>query len=415
MAFRVACGHRSPWGRSAGPGALAVVAMLLTSSSAQADLPVVRYSLDNGLRVVLVPLPTRAQVAVRIDYAAGGVDDPDGYPETSHLVEHLLFRGTRHTAGPVWRQFASFGVDTYNASTGAYATSFFAQGDGSQVERLLWIESERMAFGLDAITPSNVELERDLVWSEHGLRDGGAAELARDDGYAALLAALFPPGHPWRRMPPRVESRGRLTVDAARWYFQRWYAPGNARLTVAGGFDASVVREAVVRWFADIPDHALPSRGATVVAPPPPSVTEIASSSGPGAVLAGWIIPPVGDAGHAELDAFAAGLRRACQTPLVDPATGADITRRIDVIAAQLPTVSYLAIRAELLSGVSAVRARDALGARIDGALAGCEASDASSGAPGTQAPLVLSAHGDLLAATGVLRPLGQWLRPLAR
>ncbi|MBK6532930.1 MAG: hypothetical protein IPF99_26070, partial [Deltaproteobacteria bacterium] len=94
--------------------------------------------------------------------------------------------GTRHTDGPLWRHLAHFGATGYNATTGALITSYFEQGDASQVDRLLWLESERLAFGLDAITPANVALERDLVWSEHELR-ADRTEAARE---GALLDAL---------------------------------------------------------------------------------------------------------------------------------------------------------------------------------------------------------------------------------
>jgi len=379
--------------RRIAPAIVLASASLRPAQAAADPIPLTRFTLQNGLRVLLAPLPARAQVAVRIEYEAGGTDDPPGYPETSHLVEHLLFRGTRHTDGPLWRHLAHFGATGYNATTGALITSYFEQGDASQVDRLLWLESERLAFGLDAITPANVALERDLVWSEHELR-ADRTEAARE---GALLDALFPPGHPWRTSARGVVSRGRLTVDAARWFFQRWYMPGNARLVVVGGFDPAAVRAAVERWFGAIPARTPPPRRVPPVAPPTaPVEVQVGSPTARGALLAGWITPALGEPGHAELDEFAVGLRLSLRSALTDPATGEELTREVTVMHPPRPTVSYLAVVAELSPGVSVARARSALDLQLARALARCDA-DARVAVPPARAPLALSVRSDLL------------------
>ncbi len=357
--------------RRIAPAIVLASASLRPAQAAADPIPLTRFTLQNGLRVLLAPLPARAQVAVRIEYEAGGTDDPPGYPETSHLVEHLLFRGTRHTDGPLWRHLAHFGATGYNATTGALITSYFEQGDASQVDRLLWLESERLAFGLDAITPANVALERDLVWSEHELR-ADRTEAARE---GALLDALFPPGHPWRTSARGVVSRGRLTVDAARWFFQRWYMPGNARLVVVGGFDPAAVRAgggALVRRHPRADAAAATRAPGRAADRPRRGAGRVADR--PGALLAGWITPALGEPGHAELDEFAVGLRLSLRSALTDPATGEELTREVTVMHPPRPTVSYLAVVAELSPGVSVARARSALDLQLARALARCDA-----------------------------------------
>lgn len=196
-------------------------ALALARGEARADPPVVtatRYTLPNGLDVLLAPDPTRAQVIVRMQYDAGFADDPDGYAETAHLVEHLLFRGTRHTNGSVFQRLRAFGVDHVNGFTAAERTTYVTAAASAQLARLLWLEGDRLAFGLDAMTDENVARERTIVWREHTERIDLAPFRA---AYALLLGALYPPGHRLHTYGARVWRPHALGRDAARWFFQQ--------------------------------------------------------------------------------------------------------------------------------------------------------------------------------------------------
>lgn len=113
-------------------GVLFAVATVCAEAHADPPaVPAIRYALPNGLDVLLAPDPTRAQVVVRMDYDAGLARDPDGYPETAHLVEHLLFRGTRHTDGSTTRRLRDFGIARADGFTQAERTLYVTEATSS--------------------------------------------------------------------------------------------------------------------------------------------------------------------------------------------------------------------------------------------------------------------------------------------
>jgi zinc protease len=283
----------------------ALLAMVSVCGEAHADPPVsaTRYALPNGLDVLLAPDPTRGQVVVRMDYDAGLAHDPEGYPETAHLVEHLLFRGTRHTHGSTTHRLRAFGIARANGFTQAERTAYVTSATSSQLSRVLWLEGDRLAFGLDAMTEGNVERERAIVWREHVERVGLSPFTAAN---ALLLQALFPPGQPLRTEALGVTDPDALRLDAARWFFQQWYAPGNAHLTVVGGFDPEAARAAIAQSFGDIPARAVPRPRDVDAAEPregAPDI-EVEARVDHARLAIGWRTPAHRAPGDAELDVF---------------------------------------------------------------------------------------------------------------
>ena len=168
---------------------------------------------------------------------------------------------------------------------------------------MLWIEGDRLAFGLDAMTDENVARERAIVWREHQERVGLNPFNAAD---ALLVQALFPMGHPLRAQAAMVAEPGSLRLDAARWFFQQWYAPGNAHLTVVGGFDPDVARAAIVQSFGDIPARAAPRRPDIDSVPSAEGAPDIQveARAGHARLAIGWRTPAHRAPGDAELDVF---------------------------------------------------------------------------------------------------------------
>lgn len=353
---------------------LTLLAVVATRALAHADPPVLsatRYTLPNGHDVLLAPDPSRAQIVVRMDYGAGLADDPVGYPESSHLVEHLLFRGTRHTRGSTTERLRAFGVSRANGFTEAERTSYVTSASSSQLLRILWLEGDRLAFGLDAITDDNVSLEREIVWREHVER----FELSPYRAATALLhQAIYPPGHRRRAMASQVTVPDTLRLDAARWFFQQWYAPGNARLTVVGGFDAAVARAAIAQSFGDIPARAVPERPAPAPLEPlgwTPGI-DLEARVDHGLIVLGWRTPAHRAPGDAELDVFRHFLESRVEDALRRPLRAVTAVYAMQYSAA---SGSHFTLTIELGRNVATNVVRGALTRALTQALQRCDES----------------------------------------
>lgn len=211
------------------------------------------FTLDNGLTVVLQADRSTSLAAVHISYAVGAGDDPEGYRGLAHLAEHLTYGRTRHAAAGLLQSIDALGASSYNGTTSVNATRYYATVSSEALERALYYESERMAFGLDAITPAWLAHEQDIVCSEYADRDGDSPTGSLFD---VVHAALYPLGHCYHAYGDRPDDVRAVTVSGAQWFVQRWYVPACATLAVVGNLDVERVREIVVRLFGDIPRRA---------------------------------------------------------------------------------------------------------------------------------------------------------------
>lgn len=216
-----------------------------------------RYELLNGLEVVLQPDPAATQIAVGITYYVGRRDDPAGYHGLAHLVEHMTYRGSRHLPGSLLRPMLEAGITDYNGFVSDDETTYYAVVPAQQLPLALWIESERMAFSLERFDSRTLELERSTIIRE---REGRRYRDARHPRFVA--EALYPVGHPYRALHRSANSEESLELDHSRWFFQRWYYPRNATLTLAGAFEPMRARALIERYFGTIVNPHVVTRRA---------------------------------------------------------------------------------------------------------------------------------------------------------
>lgn len=209
-----------------------------------------RYRLANGLEVVLDPLPGRREVTVHVTYHVGIADEPRGWTSLAHLVEHLMFEGSRHVPADAyipWLERAG-SVDR-NATTSLDRTEYYQTVPSEQLETVLFLESDRMAYLLSTLTERNVEEQRRVVERERVERRvlSGRGALP-----AVLAEALYPEGHPYRDADERPEDLAAIRLAHVQWFVQSYYQPANATLVVSGGFDPALARGRIERWFGAI-------------------------------------------------------------------------------------------------------------------------------------------------------------------
>jgi zinc protease len=222
-------------------------------------IPHTRFTLANGLTVVVHEDRSAPVVAVTVSYHVGSKNERPGRTGVAHLLEHLMFTGSTHAPGDSFaRHLVPLG-DRYNAVTTEDRTSYDAFVPSNGIETLLWLESDRMGFLLDDLDQADLDRQRDVVKNERRRSYDDRAFGTRDD---VVLRALYPEAHPYSWLPIRsLADLSSVTLGDVREFFRLHYAPNNATLVIAGDVDAADVRRLVGRYFGDLP------RGRSVVRP----------------------------------------------------------------------------------------------------------------------------------------------------
>ena len=175
-------------------------------------------------------------VAVNVWYHVGSKNEVPGRTGFAHLFEHLMFEGSAHHDKGYFHPLQEAGA-LLNGSTNADRTNYWEVVPTSAFELALWMESDRMAHLLPALTAAKFDNQREVVLNErrqnYENRPYGLATMA-------TVAALFPPDHPvsLARRSDRADDLRASTLDEARAFFERYYHPRNASLAIAGDIDA---------------------------------------------------------------------------------------------------------------------------------------------------------------------------------
>jgi predicted Zn-dependent peptidase len=225
-----------------------------------AHVPIERHQLDNGLQIVLSPDSRTPIVAVNLWYAVGSRNEERGRTGFAHLFEHMMFQGSANVAKGEHFALVQAAGGTLNASTWTDRTNYFETLPAHELELGLWLESDRMASLLPAMTQEKLDNQRDVVKNERRFsvdnQPYGTAE-------ERMQALLWPTGHPYHHSTiGSMEDLSAASLDDVSRFFATYYAPNNAVLTVAGDIDRDHALAAIERHFGPIP--------ANPDLPPPP-------------------------------------------------------------------------------------------------------------------------------------------------
>ena len=216
-----------------------------------------RYTLPNGLTVILAQERRLPTVAVHFWYHVGAANEAPGRSGFAHLFEHLMFQGSKHRQGNE-QDFAGLlqanGASDLNASTWNDRTNYFETLPSNRLELALWLESERMAFLLDGLDQPKLDNQREVVRNE---RRQSVENTPYGRAEVRLVELLFPKPHPYFGYV--IGSHGDLqaaTLDEVKAFFRTYYLPNNASLVVAGDFDPAQARALIEKYFGPIPHGA---------------------------------------------------------------------------------------------------------------------------------------------------------------
>ncbi|MDQ5841557.1 MAG: insulinase family protein [Chloroflexota bacterium] len=268
-----------------------------------AQIPIQRHRLDNGLRVILSPDGRTPIVAVNLWYGVGSRHEERGRTGFAHLFEHMMFQGSANVAKGEHFAMVNGVGGTLNASTWTDRTNYFETLPSHELELALWLESDRMASLLPAMTQEKLDNQRDVVKNE---RRSSVDNQPYGTAEERMQALLWPEGHPYHHSTiGSMEDLSAASLEDVSRFFATYYAPNNAVLTVAGDFDPEAALAAVGRHFGPIP--ANPDL-------PPSPIMDVPDSLGGEVrevvpdqvelprVHVAYRIPPFGTEGHQAFD-----------------------------------------------------------------------------------------------------------------
>ena len=235
---------------------------MATLERARAAAPHVHEQLlDNGLRVLIQEMRTAPLASVWCWYRVGSKDETTGFTGISHWVEHMNFKGTtnipRDKVKGIIEQFGGY----WNGYTWIDQTTYTETASREALDRMLFIESERMARCL--YDPADCESERTVIISE--LQGGeNDPDTVLDQELTAVAFKAHPYRHPTIGWLSDLQTMTREDLYA---YYRRYYVPNNATLVIVGDVDRDDAMQAVIRHFGTIPSVAVARRPLTAEPP----------------------------------------------------------------------------------------------------------------------------------------------------
>ena len=214
-------------------------------------IPYEKYVLSNGLTLVIHEDNSDPVVHVDVTYHVGSAREEIGKSGFAHFFEHMMFQGSDNVGDEQHFKIVTEAGGTLNGTTNRDRTNYFETVPNNQLEKMLWLEADRMGFLLDAVTQKKFEVQRSTVKNERGQNyDNRAYGLAQEN----VAKNMYPYGHPYSWLTiGYVEDLDRVNANDLKNFFLRWYGPNNATLTIGGDVKPKDVVKLVEKYFGSIP------------------------------------------------------------------------------------------------------------------------------------------------------------------
>ena len=297
LAFDTAPGRQQP-----APQGGAVVPM------AAGDVPKIafeKYTLPNGLQVILHVDRKLPMVHVNNWYHVGSKNERLGRTGFAHLFEHMMFEGSKDANGKYFSFIEKAGANLFeggvNGTTNTDRTNYFESVPSGSLEYVLWLESDRLATLPDVLTKEKLDNERDIVKNE---RRQGLENRPYGRWLMLLTQNLFPFGHPYAHdVIGSHEDLTAASVDDVKDFFKTYYTPNNLSLAITGDFDVAEAKRLVEKYYGPIPPGPALDRPRHWIPPlDAEKIVEVKDRVPQERTYFAWPSPAFFDPGDAELD-----------------------------------------------------------------------------------------------------------------
>jgi zinc protease len=214
------------------------------------DIPFKKFTLDNGLTLLIHEDHKAPIVAVNIWYHVGSKNEKVGRTGFAHLFEHLMFNGSENNNDDYFQAMERIGATDLNGTTSEDRTNYFENVPLPAFDLALWMESDRMGHLLGAIDQKKLDEQRGVVQNEKRQGDNEPYAVAEE----LIIKSTYPYGHPYSwSVIGSMEDLNAASLDDAKEWFKTYYGAANAVLVVAGDIDPNVAYEKVKKYFSDVP------------------------------------------------------------------------------------------------------------------------------------------------------------------
>ncbi len=238
-------------GKIAARSAGAVLVEKVVKKGNEIVIPYEKYVMPNGLTVIITEDHSDPIVHLDVTYHVGSAREEIGKSGFAHFFEHMMFQGSDNVGDDQHFKIVSEAGGTLNGSTNRDRTNYYETVPSNQLEKVLWLEADRMGFLLDAVDQRKFENQRSTVKNERGQNYDN-----RPYGLVGEFTAknLYPYGHPYSWLTiGYLKDLDRSNVNDLKNFFLRWYGPNNATLTIGGDVNTQQVLKLVDKYYGSIP------------------------------------------------------------------------------------------------------------------------------------------------------------------
>ncbi len=266
-------------------------------------IPYTRYTLDNGLTLIVHEDHKAPIVAVNVWYHVGSKNEKPGRTGLAHLFEHLMFNGSEHFKDEWFRSTEKVGATDLNGTTSDDRTNYFQNVPKDALDYMLWLESDRMGHFLGVLTQEKLDEQRGVVQNEKRQGDNQPYRIA----WKLITENVWPKGHPYSwEVIGSMEDLSAASLEDAKNWFKRYYGAANATLVIAGDVHAEDVLKKVKLTFGNIPAGPPLERQSAWVAKRTGTHRQRAHDAVPAArIYKVWNIPGYGNQTATHLDMVA--------------------------------------------------------------------------------------------------------------
>lgn len=210
-----------------------------------------KYTLENGLDVILHVDRSDPIVAFAVQYHVGSNREELGHTGFAHLFEHMMFQRSEHVGEDQFFSLIQNAGGTLNGGTGNDATTYYEIVPKNALEMVLWMESDRMGYMINTVTQKAFAIQQNVVQNEKRQMVDN-----RPYGHSGWVTAknLYPVGHPYNwTVIGEMEDLFHATVDDVKAFHKRFYNPNNATVVIAGDFNIEDTKAMIAKYFGEIP------------------------------------------------------------------------------------------------------------------------------------------------------------------